>query len=116
VPADACRVYLARKDTVQGSIRSVRVFDGDMEIGLLGENEYLVWDRKPVRMACRLVFEGVSLDTAEVESLFDLPREPGTTTYFAIHIIQKGHKPEIERLTEEKGRELISERSPAALE
>lgn len=61
----------------------------------------------------RLVFEGVSLDTQAVESVFDLPREAGSTTYFAISISHEYHKAEVEMLKSDAGKALIAKRSPA---
>ena len=115
VPSDRCRVYVAREDTTAGSLRNVRVFDGDTEIGVIHEREFLCWERKAGRGVGRLVFEGLSLDTAAVENVFDLPREPGTTGYYAIRIVHSGHKPEVALLSSEAGRALIDARSPAAI-
>src|SRR5262245_27633075 len=115
VPTDRCRVYVAREDTTAGSLRNVRVFDGDTEIGVIHEREFLCWDRKPGRGVGRLVFEGLSLDTAAVENVFDLPREPGTIGYYAIRIVHSGHKPEVTPLSSEAGKALIEARSPAAI-
>jgi hypothetical protein len=115
VSAELCRVYVAREDTVAGSIRSVRVFDGDTEIGLIAEDEFLCWDRRPVRGVGRLFFEGVGLQT-EVENVFDLPRDPGTTSYYAIRVTREQRKPEIERVSEEAGRALMAARTPARMQ
>jgi len=114
VPADACRVFVARENGTRGAIRNVRVFDGDFEIGLIAADEYLVWDRNPIRGVGRLVFEGIEPKLAAVENVFDLPREPGTTSYFAIRIDSK-NKPMVERVSDEAGRALIDARSPAPI-
>jgi hypothetical protein len=113
VPSDRCRVYLAREDTTAGSLRNVRVFDGDTEIGVIDENEFLCWDRRPGRGVGRVVFEGLSYDTQAVENVFDLPREPGTIGYYAIRIEHSGRKPEVTPLSMEAGKALIEARSPA---
>jgi hypothetical protein len=113
VPGDRCRVYVAREKTAAGSIRNVRVFDGDTEIGVIHEDEFLCWERKPERGVGRLVFEGISPDTAAVENVFDLPREPGTAGYYAIRIEHSGRRPEITPLSSEAGKALIEARSPA---
>lgn len=115
VPGDLCRVYVAREDTIAGSIRNVRVFDGDTEVGVIHENEFLCWERRPQRGFGRVVFEGLGPDLAAVENLFDLPREPGTASYYAIRIVQSGHKPEVALLSSEAGKALIQARSPAAV-
>jgi hypothetical protein len=115
VAGDRCRVFVAREDTVAGSIRNVRVFDGDTEIGVIDEQEFLCWERKPVRGYGRVVFEGIGLELAAVENLFDLPREPGTTGYYSIRIPHEGHKPEVTLLSSEAGLALIDSRSPATI-
>jgi hypothetical protein len=115
VPSDRCRVYVAREDTVAGSIRNVRVFDGDTEIGVIQEEEFLCWERKPERGFGRVVFEGVSLDTLAVENVFDLPREAGSAAYYAVRIQHSGHKPEVTLLSSEAGKALIEARSPARI-
>ena len=113
VPSDRCRVFLAREDTAAGSLRNVRVFDGDTEVGVIDEEEFLCWERWPQRGVGRVVFEGLSVDTRAVESVFDLPRDAGTTGYYAIRILHSGHKPEVERLRDDAGKALIEARSPA---
>lgn len=113
VPNDRCRVFVARENTAAGAIRNVRVFDGDQEVGVISQGEYLCWERAPARGFGRVVFEGLGPDLAEVENVFDLPREAGATGYYAIRILHRGHKPEVAALTSEEGRALIAARSPA---
>ena len=113
VPPDACRVYIARKDVTAGSLRNVRIFDGDTEIGVIGEDEYLCWDRRAGRGTGRAVFEGLDYRTQSVENVFDLPREGGTTTWFGISVRREDRQPQIESLGSVDGRALIAERRPA---
>jgi len=113
VAPDACRVYVARLDVTAGSLRNVRVFDGDMEVGVLGEEEYLCWDRPARRGTGFAVFEGMDYHTKEVENVFDLPRDGGTTTWLGVSVRRDDRKPQIERLSSEEGRALIAKRRPA---
>ncbi|HEX6885967.1 MAG TPA: hypothetical protein VF530_21515 [Planctomycetota bacterium] len=113
VAASTCRVYLARQDVVAGSWRNVRVFDDDTEIGVLGEHEYLCWDRPAGRGVGSAVFEGIDFRTREVENVFDLPREGGTTAYYGLTVNREDRQPRIERLSEADGRALIAQRRPA---
>lgn len=115
VASDRCRVFIAREETVAGSIRNVRVFDGETEIGEIQQEEFLCWERRPARGFGRVVFEGLGLDLAAVENVFDLPREPGTAGYYAIRIPHEGHKPEVTLLSAEAGKALIESRSPATI-
>ena len=115
VPDDRCRVYVARADTLAGSIRNVRVFDGEDEIGIIAEGEFLCWDRRPQQGVGRVVFEGIGPKLAAVENVFDLPREAGTANYYVIKIVQSGHKPEVERLDGVAGRAMIEARAAASV-
>jgi hypothetical protein len=116
VPGDRCRVFVAREDSHAGSLRNVRVFDGETEVGLIDEGEFLCWERRPQRGVGRVVFEGLSPDTRAVESVFDLPRVAGTTGYYSIRILHSGHKPEVTLLAESEGKTLIATRTPATIE
>jgi len=113
VAADRCRVYLARADVAAGSTRHVRVLDGEDEIGTLAEGEYLCYERRPVQGVGSLVFEGVAPELRSVENVFDLPRTPGSTTYFVVTIPHSGRQPEIRAVTADEGRALVAQRRPA---
>lgn len=113
VGQDRCRVYVTREDVAAGSTRQVRVHDGEDEIGALAEGEYLCWERRPVQGLGTLTFEGVAPKLREVENVFDLPREAGSTTWFVISIPHSDRQPEIRRLSPEEGRALIGKRKPA---
>lgn len=113
VAASACRVYIARQDVLAGSGRPVRVYDDDTEIGVLGEHEYLCWDRPAERGVGSAIFEGIDSHTREVEHVFDLPREGGSTAYYGITVRRADRQPQVERLTEADGRALIAKRRPA---
>lgn len=115
VLGDRCRVYVTRQDTLPGSIRNVRVFDGEDEIGIIAEGEFLCWDRRPQQGVGRVVFEGLGPKLSAVENVFDLPREGGTTSYYSIKIVQSGHKPVVELLPVAEGKALIEARSPAGV-
>ena len=113
VAAERCRVYVAREDVGAGSTRQVRVLDGEDEIGMLGEGQYLCYERRPVQGVGSLFFEGVAPTLREVENVFDLPREPGSTTFFVVTIPHSGRQPQIRKVSAEEGRALIAARRPA---
>ena len=113
VSSDRCRVYIARQDVAAGSVRQVRVLDGEAEIGSIAEDEYLCWERRPERGIGTLYFDGFAPALKEVENVFDLPRQAGTTTWFAIEIPHAGRQPQIKELSPLEGRALIAQRKPA---
>jgi len=113
VRADSTRIYVGRREQTAGSWRNVRVFDNDREIGVLGQDEYMCWDRPASRGAARFIFEGFGFDQKAVEGFCELPPEPGATVYLGITIDRAGHKPVIERVTDTVGHAAIKARKPA---
>ena len=113
IAADTCRVVLVREGKLIGRVREVRVYDSEVQIGALGENHYLCWDRPAARGMGRLVFSGYELDGGPVENVFDLPREAGTTTWFAIRLRGDDRKPMVESVPPDEGRALVADRKPA---
>jgi hypothetical protein len=116
VPAGHARVYLMREDVLAGSRRQVVVSDGGVEIGSLAEDEYLCWDRVARQGAGHLVFHGVDPAQRDVESFFELPAEPGTTSYYVIRIQREDRKPLIEPVSADDGARMVRERKPSARE
>ena len=111
VAPSAARVYVTRADKLAGSVREVRIYDNEQPVGVLTEDGYLMWDRPTERGTCRAVFEGYLLDGGEVESIFDLPREGGSTTYILLRLERHDRKPVAETLSPADGRALIAKRS-----
>jgi hypothetical protein len=115
VRSDSTRIYVGRRDQVTGSWRNVRVLDNDREIGVLHDGEYLCWDRGAGQGVARLIFEGLGFDESAVESVCELPAEPGGTVYLGVTIDREGHKPMIERIGADEGRAAVAKRKPAAV-
>jgi len=84
------RVYVVRDSQVRGSIRSIRVYDGQKEIGVIGPKNFLCWERVPGRSILKLVYEGPVIDGGEKETLVDLPLAAGEVAYCVIHVDAKG--------------------------
>jgi hypothetical protein len=115
VAPDACRVVIVREGKVVGRVREVRVYEGEVQVGALGETGFLCWDRPAQRGMGRVVFSGYDLDGGPVENVFDLPREGGSTTWFAIRLREGDRKPLVEAVSADEGRALIADREPAEL-
>jgi len=113
VRADSTRIYVGRREQTAGSWRNVRVFDNDREVGVLGVDEYMCWDRPAKRGVARFIFEGLGFDQDAIESVCELPAEPGATVYLGITIDRAGHKPVIERVTDKVGHDALKSRTPA---
>jgi len=117
VSADRCRVYVLRSDDAVGSAHLVKVLDGEAEIGSLAADEYLCWERPPARGMGTAVYEGPgqNIHSRDVENVFDLPRQPGSTSWYSIEIEHSGRQPQVKLLSPMEGRALIAKRKPAKL-
>jgi hypothetical protein len=107
------RVVVVRTFGVVGSLRDVRIFDEQREIGVLRSNGWMCWDRPARRGVGRAEFDGYVLDRGSVENVFDMPREAGTTTWAVLTLRASDRKPMAEIVSPEEGRALIAGREPA---
>jgi hypothetical protein len=108
-----CRIYILRKDETRGSLRSVRVYDADTEIGSLDEDNFLCWERGPGRSLVRLYYEGVSIGAGEQEGLLDFQGAAGQRYVYAIGISYPDRKPEPVLLAGKDAAEALAARKPA---
>lgn len=114
------RIYFVRVAQPRGSARAVRVVDGKKEIGTIGLKDYLCWERNPGRSLVTVIFEGSVGERKELESLVDLQCSAGEVHYYGVTLRrltgeqQDAGKPQIERLSAEDGRALVSGRRPAS--
>ena len=113
IPDGWARVVVVRDFGFIGGVRAVRIWDEAREIGVIGEDGYLIWDRQARRGVGRAEFEGYVLDGGPVENVFDMPRESGTTTWAVLRLTQGERKPVAEVVSPEEGRALIAKRKPA---
>ena len=111
VRADSTRIYVGRRDQATGSWRNVRVYDNDREVGVLGDGEYLCWDRPVGQGAAHFIFDGLE---GGVEGFCELPAEAGGTVYIGVTIDRDKRKPTAVRVTEDEGRAALAKRKPAA--
>mgnify|MGYP001829065181 CR=1 FL=1 len=113
IPPGHARVVVVREFGFVGGLREVRILDEGREIGVIGPSGYLVWDRVADRGVGRAIFSGYVLDGGEVENVFDMPREAGSTTWAVLRLRSGDRKPVAEAVSDKEGRELIASRDPA---
>lgn len=109
IPAGRARVIVVRESGAIGSMREVRIYEDERQIGVLGENGWLAWDRVAQRGVGRVEFQGYKIEYGTVENVFDLPREAGSTTWAVLRLRRSDRKPMAEVVTPEEGRKLIAE-------
>lgn len=119
---ELCRIYVFRSSQVMGSTRTMRVFDQETEIGTLGGDEYLCWERAPGRVLLSAVYHGPRIDRGEQDDVFDLQTEAGKVYYLNVSLLtesehtaygDKRGAPRLVRVNAEEGRKLLEESDPA---
>lgn len=115
------RIYVARDSQARGKVRAIRVSDGEREIGVIGSDEYLCWDRLPGRTLLSFIYEGPAIDGGNLEGLLSLEAERGQTYYVQVYLERKSEDPELRArsgrpeatlLTAEEGKAMIGARHP----
>ena len=110
----AARVYVVRDNQARGTIRSIRVYESQKEIGSLSKGSYLCWERQPGRSLLKLVYEGPAIDGGEHEALLELDLAAGETGYCVVHVDGDG-KPVAKLHPADEALGLLESREPAAL-
>lgn len=106
------RIYLLRMGEAKGYYRTVRVEDGDHEIGRIGNEHFLCWERTPGRTLVTLEIEPVELAGKRTSDLFiDADCEPGKAYYYAISVDAAWDRPRVRQLEAAEARELLKELS-----
>jgi hypothetical protein len=110
---DLSRIYLLRESSVRGVLQSIRVLDGDTEIGEIKSDDYLCWERPAGRSLVKLYYQGSSVWMGETEGLLDLRTEPGKRYVYSIGLTYPERKPETKLLSDKEAQEILASRSPA---
>jgi hypothetical protein len=111
--ADVCRIYVLRASGARGSLRNIRVFDADTEIGTIDSDEYLCWERPPGKTLVRLYYEGVGIGVGEQEGLLDHRGEAGQRYVYSIDLSYPDREPTPTLLSPQDASAILAERKPA---
>ena len=102
------RIYLLRMPEAKGFYRSVRVEDNEREIGRIGNDNFLCWERPPARTLLTLEVESVELAGKKPTELFvDVACEAGQAYYYAISVDAAWDRPRVRQLQRDEARELL---------
>lgn len=123
---ELCRIYVFRTSMAMGSVRTMRVYDQDLEIGSVAGGEYLCWERPAGHTLLRVVYEGPEIDRGELEELYDMQVASGSVKYFTVGLKrtsehnamamgEKRGSPEFQLLSDEEGRKLLADSKPVAV-
>jgi hypothetical protein len=111
--ADVCRIYVLRSSDARGSLRNIRVYDGDTEIGTIDSDEYLCWERPPGKSLVRLYYEGVGIGVGEQEGLLDHRGDAGQRYVYSIELSYPDRQPKWTLLSPQDANAILAERKPA---
>lgn len=105
------RIYVLRMSGAKGFYRSVHVMQSEGDIGRIGNDSFLCWERPPTRTLLRFVIEPVELagNKAAVERFVDAQCEPGQTYYYAISVDSAWGQPNVRQIKAEEARDLLKE-------
>ena len=119
---ELCRIYVFRSPQVMGTVRTLRVFDADTEIGCLAGDEYLCWERPAGRTLLRAVYEGPRIDRGEQEDVYDFTAVAGTVLHFVVGLRtesehtaygKKRGSPLLQPVDATQGKEMLKGAKPA---
>ena len=107
------RIYVLRVGETKGFHRYVLVEEDTHEIGKVGNDGYLCWERPPGRFLLTLTCEPVELADGRPQQLFvDVKCEPGHTYYYAINVNSAWGRGEVRQVPRGEARVLLEELSP----
>lgn len=105
---DVARIYVLRMPQMRGAVRGVRIVENDREVGRIGKDSYLCWERKPGSSLLQVVYEGPILD-GESQSIVDLTCDAGQVYYLGITIDAAWNRPVVRMLAATEARPILGE-------
>ena len=105
------RIYVLRMREAKGFYRSVHVKQTEGDVGRIGNDSFLCWERPPTRTLLTFEIEPVELLVKhEVnERHVDVQCEPGKTYYYAISVDAAWGKANVRQIKAEEARELLKD-------
>ena len=110
---DLARIYCVREEEVGSTglrTAAISVRDSDREVGQLNSGTFLCWERKGGRTLGRAFYHAVDPSLGNLDGIGDLDCPAGSAYYFNITVRRSDGKPQFEKLSPEKGRELVGKR------
>jgi len=109
------RIYVLRMPQVQGAFRDLRVKENEHEIGNIGGQSYVCWERPPGRSLVVVTYEGTVFEKDDRESMIDVQAEAGQAYYYGITVDEAWKKAVVQLLDRDEARKILHELDPAAM-
>ena len=116
VAQSATRIFVLRLPSAKGFYRGVRVKDDEKEIGQLGGDSYLCWDRSAGASLLELTIERVDGLNDEDQLYVDAAGEAGQTSYYAITVDSAWGRPSVRVLPADEARAALAELKPSPVD
>ncbi len=109
------RIYVIRLPQAKGLFRALRVKEDEHEIGQIGSDKYICWERDPGRSLVVVTYEGTALAKDDRESMIDVQAEAGQVYYYGISVDQAWNKAVVVILDREDARKILHDLDPAMM-
>ena len=109
------RIYVMRMPQVKGAFRDLRVKENEHEIGSIGSQSYVCWERPPGRSLVVVTYEGTMFEKDDRESMIDVQAEAGHTYYYGITVDDAWKKAVVQLLERDEARKVLHELDPASI-
>src|SRR5215471_4523833 len=107
------RIYVMRMPQVKGAFRDLRVKENEHEIGSIGSQSYVCWERAPGRSLVVVTYEGTAFSKDDRECMIDVQAEAGQTYYYGITVDEAWKKAVVQLLDRDEARKILHELDPA---
>jgi hypothetical protein len=102
------RIYLLRMPQAKGLIRGLTAKENDRDIGRIGRNNYLCWERPPGRSLVVITYEGSGFGKDDRESMIDVEAEAGRAYYYGVSVDETWDKGIVKLLSRDEAREILN--------
>jgi hypothetical protein len=109
------RIYVMRLPQAKGLFRALRVKEDEHEIGRIGSDSYICWERDPGRSLVVVTYEGTALAKDDRESMIDVQAEAGQVYYYGIAVDEAWNKAVVRMLDREEARKVLHDLDPAMM-
>ena len=116
VAQNATRIFVLRLPSAKGYYRAVHISDDETEIGKLGGDSYICWERAPGASLLTLTVDRVDGLDDSVSLHVDAGGEAGQASYYAIAVDSAWGRPTVRVLDAVEARASLAELKPSPIE
>lgn len=108
------RIYVMRMPQVKGAFRDLRVKENEREIGTVGSQSYVCWERPPGRSLVVVTYEGTAFEKDDRESMIDVQAEAGHAYYYGITVDDAWKKAVVQLLERDEALKILQDLGAAS--